>query len=67
MMSEIGIIVIDFEEEFFNSLIIKSKYRSTSHPVKMDLDEIKCTLCGLFYDEQSRVPILLPDCGHSFC
>ena len=33
----------------------------------MDLDEIKCTLCGKFYDEDAHNPILLPDCGHSYC
>eukprot|EP00347_Sterkiella_histriomuscorum_P008603 403344461 len=33
----------------------------------MDLEEISCALCNKTYDEQERIPILLPDCGHSFC
>lgn len=33
----------------------------------MDLDEIKCALCSQLYNEHDRMPILLPDCGHSFC
>jgi len=33
----------------------------------MDLEEIKCPLCGKFYDEENHLPQLLPDCGHSFC
>lgn len=33
----------------------------------MDIEEIKCALCGQIYNEQDRMPILLPDCGHSFC
>ena len=33
----------------------------------MDIEEIKCPLCSLIYDENDHVPILLPDCGHSFC
>jgi hypothetical protein len=33
----------------------------------MDLDEIKCALCTQIYNEHDRMPILLPDCGHSFC
>lgn len=33
----------------------------------MDLEEVKCPLCTEFYDEGDKVPILLPDCGHSFC
>ncbi len=33
----------------------------------MDLEEIKCALCSQIYNEHDRMPILLPDCGHSFC
>ena len=33
----------------------------------MDIDEIKCTLCSQVYNDAERMPILLPDCGHSFC
>ena len=33
----------------------------------MDIEEIKCALCGQVYNESDRLPILLPDCGHSFC
>lgn len=33
----------------------------------MEIDEIKCALCSQLYNEQDRMPILLPDCGHSFC
>jgi len=31
------------------------------------MEEIKCALCSLVYNESERMPILLPDCGHSFC
>lgn len=33
----------------------------------MDIEEIKCSLCTQIYNENERMPILLPDCGHSFC
>lgn len=33
----------------------------------MDIEEIKCSLCTMVYNENERMPILLPDCGHSFC
>ncbi len=33
----------------------------------MDIEEIKCPLCSQVYDESDKVPVLLPDCGHSFC
>lgn len=33
----------------------------------MDIEEIKCPLCCQFYDESSRVPLMIPECGHSFC
>ena len=33
----------------------------------MDIEEIQCPLCSQIYNESDRVPILLPDCGHSFC
>ena len=33
----------------------------------MEIEEIKCPLCAYLYDEADRIPILLPDCGHSFC
>lgn len=33
----------------------------------MDIEEIKCPLCSQIYNESDRMPMLLPDCGHSFC
>ena len=33
----------------------------------MDIEEIKCPLCGCIYNEQENLPRMLPDCGHSFC
>lgn len=33
----------------------------------MEIEEIKCPLCAEFYDENEKVPLLLPECGHSFC
>ena len=33
----------------------------------MDIEEIKCPLCSKIYNDNKRMPILLPDCGHSFC
>lgn len=33
----------------------------------MDIEEIKCALCSQVYNQHERMPILLPDCGHSFC
>ena len=33
----------------------------------MDLEEIQCPLCHKVYDESEHLPILLPDCGHSYC
>ena len=33
----------------------------------MDLEEIKCQLCSQQFSMKARVPLLLPDCGHSYC
>lgn len=33
----------------------------------MDIEEIKCPLCNEVYDESDHLPVLLPDCGHSYC
>ena len=33
----------------------------------MDIEEIKCALCSKVYNDNDRMPTLLPDCGHSFC
>ena len=33
----------------------------------MDLEEIQCPLCKEQFSEKNRVPLLLPDCGHSYC
>ena len=33
----------------------------------MDLEEMKCSLCGELYNETIRTPMLLPACGHSVC
>ena len=33
----------------------------------MDLEEIQCPLCREQFNEKTRVPLLLPDCGHSYC
>ena len=33
----------------------------------MDLEEMKCSLCGEQFNEKSKIPMLLPDCGHSYC
>jgi hypothetical protein len=33
----------------------------------MEIEEIKCPLCQDYYDEHDKAPILLPECGHSFC
>ena len=32
-----------------------------------DLEEIQCTLCRQQYNAKDRVPLLLPNCGHSYC
>ena len=32
-----------------------------------DLEEIQCTLCRQQYNTKDRVPLLLPNCGHSYC
>lgn len=34
---------------------------------KMEIEEITCLLCSEVYNETNKIPILLPDCGHSFC
>ena len=33
----------------------------------MELEEIQCPLCKEQFNEKVRVPMLLPDCGHSYC
>ena len=33
----------------------------------LTLEEIQCPLCKQQFNEKSRVPMLLPDCGHSYC
>lgn len=33
----------------------------------MEIEEIQCSLCKQLYNEGEKIPILLPDCGHSFC
>jgi len=33
----------------------------------MDLEEIQCQLCSEQFSEKLRIPLLLPDCGHSYC
>lgn len=43
----------------------QNNYQEILH--KMDIEEIKCPLCTEFYNETDKAPILLPDCGHSFC
>ena len=33
----------------------------------VELEEIKCPLCKEQFSQQVRMPLLLPDCGHSYC
>ena len=33
----------------------------------MELEEIQCSMCKEQFNERVRVPMLLPDCGHSYC
>ena len=33
----------------------------------MEIEEIQCPMCKNIYDENDHLPILLPDCGHSYC
>ena len=33
----------------------------------MDYDELVCTLCSFQFDEEQRLPLMIPQCGHSFC
>lgn len=35
--------------------------------MEMELEEIQCPLCEEQFNEKVRVPMLLPDCGHSYC
>lgn len=28
---------------------------------------LKCIYCGLFFDCEQRVPMMIPTCGHSIC
>ena len=35
--------------------------------MEMELEEIQCPLCKEQFNEKVRVPMLLPDCGHSYC
>ena len=32
-----------------------------------DLEEIQCPLCKQQFNAKDRVPLLLPNCGHSYC
>ena len=32
-----------------------------------ELEEIKCPICKETYDAVTRIPMTLPDCGHSYC
>ena len=33
----------------------------------VELEEIQCPMCKEQFSEQVRIPMLLPDCGHSYC
>ena len=33
----------------------------------MELEEIQCSMCKEQFNEKVRMPMLLPDCGHSYC
>ena len=33
----------------------------------VDLEEIQCPLCKEQFSAKVRIPLLLPDCGHSYC
>lgn len=35
--------------------------------MQMELEEIQCSMCKEQFNERVRVPMLLPDCGHSYC
>ena len=35
--------------------------------MEMELEEIQCPLCKEQFNEKVRTPMLLPDCGHSYC
>ena len=30
-------------------------------------EHLRCQICKNFFDEEERVPRLMPNCGHSFC
>lgn len=33
----------------------------------VELEEIQCPICKEQFCEKLRLPMLLPDCGHSYC
>ena len=33
----------------------------------MEIEDMSCSICHQGFDEQDHLPVLLPDCGHSFC
>ena len=35
--------------------------------MEMELEEIQCPLCKEQFNDKVRTPMLLPDCGHSYC
>ncbi len=35
--------------------------------MESELEEIQCPLCKEQFSEKVKVPMLLPDCGHSYC
>ena len=33
----------------------------------MEIDELKCSICALLYDEKERIPRVVLGCGHTYC
>jgi len=31
------------------------------------IEDLICPECGLMFDDTDNAPLMLPDCGHTFC
>jgi len=50
-----------------NSKVIYNTLAHENQQMDVDLEEIQCPLCKEQFTEKTKVPLLLPDCGHSYC
>lgn len=48
-------------------IILKTSSIKIFISMESEIEDLLCPLCLYFYDEQDRLPRMLPDCGHTLC